>query len=62
MKDINWGIRREGRAWHGDEFVQGLDLTPEKMEANEGKLSWDDDQRMTTVKVKRHSPVAAELW
>jgi hypothetical protein len=44
--DVRWDIRREGRAWSAEEFEPRLDLAPEKMEAIEGKLFWDDDERM----------------
>jgi len=44
--NVGWDIRREGRAWSSDEFLPRLDLAPEKMEAIEGKLFWDDNERM----------------
>ncbi|MBV9282762.1 MAG: hypothetical protein JOZ41_22015 [Chloroflexi bacterium] len=44
--DVKWNIGREGRAWSSDEFLPRLDLAPEKMEAIDGKLFWDDNQRM----------------
>jgi hypothetical protein len=44
--DVNWDIRREGHGWLHDEFFQRLGLAPEKMEAIEGKLFWDDNERM----------------
>jgi hypothetical protein len=43
------GIRREGRAWQGDEFLERLDLTPAKIEAIDGKLFWSDEQRLTML-------------
>mgnify|MGYP001223022689 CR=1 FL=1 len=49
MRNITWDIRREGRRWSGDEFMARLDLTPEKFEATDGKLFWDDDERLTTL-------------
>ncbi len=39
---LNWDIRRDGRAWVGDEARQRYELTPEKFEMYEGKLFWSD--------------------
>lgn len=44
--DVNWDIRREGRSWSKDEFLPRIDLAPEKVEASDGKLYWDEDERM----------------
>jgi len=41
---INWDIRREGRAWVGDEMRTRWELTPEKFEVIYGKL-WDEELR-----------------
>ena len=46
MSDANWDIRRGGRTWHNDEFEQPIDLRPEKLEVHEGKLLWDDKERV----------------
>lgn len=46
MKDSDWDIRREGRAWRDSEAHQRFDLTPEKLEMTEGKLLWDDEERV----------------
>jgi hypothetical protein len=46
MRNSDWDIRREGRAWVGEEAGQRYDLTPEKLEMIKGKLLWDDDQRI----------------
>ena len=46
MRDSEWDIRRDGRAWVGDEARQRYDLTPEKMEMFEGKLLWYDEDRI----------------
>ena len=46
MKDSDWDIRREGRAWEEDEAMQRYELTPEKMEMFEGKLLWYDEDRI----------------
>ena len=45
MRDSDWDIRREGRAW-GDEARQRWEMTPEKMEMFEGKLLWFDEDRV----------------
>jgi hypothetical protein len=49
ISGIAWDIRREGRAWRGDEAVDRYDLTPEKMEMDQGKLFWSDEQRLTML-------------
>lgn len=46
MRDSDWDIRRDGRAWDSDEFDQRLDLRPEKLEIWEGKLLWSDEERV----------------
>jgi len=46
MRDSEWDIRREGRAWEGDEAMQRYELTPEKIEMVKGKLLWDDEDRV----------------
>lgn len=46
MNDRGWDIRREGRAWEGEEARQRYELTPEKFEMFEGKLFWNDDERV----------------
>ncbi len=44
-----WEIHREGRSWRGDEALDRLELTPEKFEMADGKLFWDDEQRLTML-------------
>ncbi len=46
MRHVDWDIRREGRAWAGDEAMERLDLTPEKFEMIEGRLFWDEEDRL----------------
>jgi hypothetical protein len=46
MRDSDWDIRREGRAWEQHEAMQRYQLTPEKMEMYEGKLLWYDEDRI----------------
>ena len=46
MSDVQWDIRREGRGWEGDEAMERYFLAPEKMEMTDGKLYWDDGQRL----------------
>jgi hypothetical protein len=48
MRDNDWDIRREGRAW-GKEARDRYELTPEKLEMSRGKLLWDDDQRVALL-------------
>ena len=38
MNDSAWDIRREGRAWKGEEARQRFELTPEKLEMIDGKI------------------------
>ena len=46
MRDSDWDIRREGRAWEGGEAMRRSELTPEKMEMSEGKLLWFEEDRV----------------
>lgn len=46
MATIAWDIRREGRAWRGDEAQSRYALTPEKIEMIKGKLFWSDEERL----------------
>jgi hypothetical protein len=48
MRDDEWDIRGEGRAW-GKEAWARHQLTPEKLEMSQGKLLWDDDQRVALL-------------
>lgn len=52
-QDVDWDIRAEGRCWsestrEGTSELQHRyqELCPEKIELIEGKLFWNDDQRM----------------
>lgn len=47
--DVRWDIRREGRAWSGDEAMQRYNLTPEKFEMYRGKLFWSDEDRVNLL-------------
>ena len=49
MSGIRWDIRREGRSWEGDEAWERYQLTPEKTEMTDGKLYWDDEERLTML-------------
>jgi len=40
------GHRREGRAWEDDEAGERWQLTPEKFEMDDGRLFFDDEQRL----------------
>lgn len=46
MRHVDWDIRREGRAWRGDEARERFELTPEKLEMNKGRLLWDEEERL----------------
>lgn len=46
MNPGDWDIRRDGRAWSADEFDQRIELTPEKLEVWEGRLLWDEEDRI----------------
>ena len=43
--DVDWDIRREGRAW-GSQTRQRAELRPEKLEIWNGKLLWSDEDRL----------------
>lgn len=47
--DVKWDIRREGRAWTGDEGMRRFNLTPEKFEMYRGKLFWSDEDRVNLL-------------
>lgn len=49
MRHVDWDIRREGRAWKGDEAIERLELTPEKFEMNRGRLFWDEEDRLLVL-------------
>lgn len=51
MEQIRWDIRREGRSWRGEdgEALARLELAPEKFEMMDGKLFFDDEQRITLL-------------
>jgi hypothetical protein len=44
-----WDIRAEGRAWTANEAMERYDLTPEKLEMYQGRLLWDDEQRLVLL-------------
>jgi len=48
QSDSEWDIRRKGHAW-GGEAHDRLALTPEKIEMTEGKLFWEDSERVTML-------------
>jgi len=49
VAEIQWDIRREGRAWRGEEARERYNLTPEKFEMDEGKLFWSDEERVALL-------------
>ena len=46
---IKWEITRQGRAWRSSEAIKRFHLAPEKIEMCDGKLFWDDEQRLTML-------------
>lgn len=46
---MEWDIRREGRAWNGEDGFQRYSLTPEKFEMIDGKLFWTDEDRVNVL-------------
>lgn len=46
---MEWDIRREGRAWSGDDAFQRYSLTPEKFEMIDGKLFWTEEDRVNLL-------------
>ena len=51
MSEINWNIRREGRAWQGDEVMARYSLAPERIELIRGKIFCDDEQRLRMLRL-----------
>jgi hypothetical protein len=48
MRDSDWDIRREGRAW-GNEAMERYQMTPEKLEMIRGKLLSDEEERVNLL-------------
>ena len=48
-EQIDWDIRLEGRVWEGEQARARYELTPEKFEMWQGKLFWDDEQRLALL-------------
>ena len=46
---VRWDIRREGREWSGEEFQARWELTPEKFEMYDGKLFWEESDRVNLL-------------
>jgi hypothetical protein len=44
-----WDIRREGRAWGGEEAGDRINRVPGKTEMTGGKLYWSDEERLTML-------------
>ncbi len=49
MPNVHWNIGRQGRAWTGGEARARWELTPEKFEMDQGKLFWDETDRVTLL-------------
>lgn len=46
MIDNEWNIQGPGRSWGENEARARYELTPEKLEMVDGKLLWDDEDRV----------------
>ena len=46
---IRWDIRREGRAWGGNELYTRRERMPEKFEVIDGRLLWSEDEQLTML-------------
>ena len=44
--EMDWDIGPEGHAWRGGKGLERLDGAPEKMEMIDGKLYWDEEERL----------------
>jgi len=44
---LDWDIRREGRVWHDQ--MQHYYRTPAKIECVDGKLFWNEEDRLTLL-------------
>jgi hypothetical protein len=49
MPDVQWNIQRAGREWTKDEALGRYELTPEKFEMIDGKLFWEETERLTLL-------------
>lgn len=43
---VAWDIQRAGRAWATEEMWQRIELRSEKLEVIDGKILWDDEERV----------------
>ena len=57
MKKAEWKIGREGRAWEAVEATERHNLLPEptKIEMHNGKLFWNDDDRLVVALLRESS-------
>lgn len=46
MRDTDWDIGLEGRAWRKQEIRQRYDLSPERIELIEGRLFLSEEHRV----------------
>lgn len=49
MNDINFDIRRKGRAWNGDEAALRIREFPARAEMIDGKFFWTEEERLTAL-------------
>ena len=46
---MRWDIRRDGRSWTAEEFDIRVELRPEKLEIYQGKLLWNESDRINLL-------------
>jgi hypothetical protein len=49
LPEVQWDIRREGRAWSREEWNARREHTPEKFELSRGMLFWRDEDRLAVL-------------
>ena len=49
MTEVHWDFHRGPRPWKGQEVWDRYALSPEKIELIEGKIFWDDDERLRMI-------------
>jgi len=49
MTAANWDIRAAGRAWSSQEVASRWALSPEKIELIQGRVFWNDEDRLNML-------------
>jgi hypothetical protein len=49
MAKNTWDIRRQGYGWEGERAMNRYLMAPEKIEMTDGKLFWDEEERLTML-------------